>query len=162
MTDWSARVELDKALSLDQVENLHQAIDAGVTVDTERGRTEVHVTISTGTLRQAADEAIRTVGAATKTASIPAQLIRLEVMTLDDVKYIVPDLVGYAGAAEMLGVSRQRVRELDGVVKGTARHPQFPKAVSRPATGPLFDRKQIEEFKAGWQRRTGRPPKGTQ
>lgn len=158
MADWSARIELDQAITVEQAETLHDAIDATISSDAGRGRTVVHVTVAASTLRQAADDAIRSVAAAAKQAGLTVRPIRAEVMDADDVPYVVPALVNYAEAGQILGVTRQRVRELDGVVENVGRHPDFPQAVARPASGALFDQADIERFKAAWQRRKGRPP----
>ena len=56
-------------------------------------------------------------------------------------------------------MSRQRVRELDGMAekegRPIARHADFPAAVTRPPTGALFDRAEIVAFGAAWERPRG-------
>ena len=111
-------------------------------------------------------DAAGTVGRAAAAAmGVTATPVRVEVMPLGDLPFLLPaELVGYAEAATLLGVSRQRVRELDGMAekegRPIARHADFPAAVTRPPTGALFDRAEIVAFGAAWERRVGRPPKG--
>jgi hypothetical protein len=65
-----------------------------------------------------------------------------------------PDIVGAAEAAEILGVSRQRVHQL------LRENPRFPEPLYRlRGTGPLWVRAGIEAFTRRWERKPGRPPK---
>ncbi len=64
-----------------------------------------------------------------------------------------PDLVSGPEAAEVLGVSRQRLYEL------AARHRGFPEPLYRLRVGPLWVRSAIEAFAQRWDRKPGRPPK---
>lgn len=50
------------------------------------------------------------------------------------------DLIGYAEAAPILGVTRQGVRYL------AENDRQFPKPVSRPLIGPVYLRSHIEAY----------------
>lgn len=62
-------------------------------------------------------------------------------------------LAGVAEAAEILGVSRQRVAEI------RKDHGEFPAPVADLKSGPVWDRVEIERFERGWERkRTGRKP----
>lgn len=175
MADWTARVEVDQALTLRQVEQLHEHTAAVVTTDGDRHRTGLRFEVSAGSLRQASDKAIREAGAAVTAAGVSAVPVRVEVMPLGDLAYLLPtDLVTYVEIAEILGgdqpLSRQRVRELDGVATRRdphtgetvpiARHPDFPHAVVRGHGVALFDRTEIQAFADSWERRVGRPPKG--
>ncbi|GAA5076613.1 putative DNA-binding transcriptional regulator AlpA [Thermocatellispora tengchongensis] len=60
------------------------------------------------------------------------------------------DLVSAAEAAEILGVSRQRVHQL-------ADRDDFPRPRYELATGKLWTRADITEFNKRWERKTGRP-----
>jgi hypothetical protein len=65
-------------------------------------------------------------------------------------KPTLPDLVSSVEAAEILGVSRQRVSEL-------RRRKDFPEPVYELRTGPLWIRAGIERFNERWDRKPGRP-----
>jgi hypothetical protein len=62
-----------------------------------------------------------------------------------------PPLASAADAAEILGVSRQRVHQL------AASNTRFPAPVARVGTGPLWTVPAIEHFARTWERRPGRP-----
>jgi hypothetical protein len=70
---------------------------------------------------------------------------------LDEPNY--PDLVSSAEAAEILGVTRQRVHQLH------RDHPEFPTPLYELRTGPLWVRAGIEGFGRRWTRKPGRPSK---
>ncbi|MGH3807602.1 MAG: hypothetical protein ACRDRU_13460 [Pseudonocardiaceae bacterium] len=61
-----------------------------------------------------------------------------------------PPLASAADAAEILGVSRQRVHQL------AASNTRFPAPVARVGTGPLWTVPAIEHFARVWDRRPGR------
>lgn len=66
-------------------------------------------------------------------------------------------LAGRAEAAEILGVSLQRVNQLRDA------HKDFPRPVADLKCGPVWDRTELETWERGWNRkRTGRPQKETQ
>jgi hypothetical protein len=65
----------------------------------------------------------------------------------------VPEIVSAVEAAEILGVSRQRVHQLED------KHPRFPAPLYRLRTGPLWTRAAIEWFDSTWERKPGRPAK---
>lgn len=65
----------------------------------------------------------------------------------------MPTLVSATGAAEILGVQRQRVHQL---YKNNSR---FPAPLVQLATGPVWDEKAIEWFNSIWERKAGRPTK---
>lgn len=62
-------------------------------------------------------------------------------------------LMGQHEVAEFLGVSNQRVGQLD------KQHKDFPPPVARLACGPVWLAADIERFLASWDRRTGRRKK---
>jgi hypothetical protein len=62
-----------------------------------------------------------------------------------------PELASAADAAEILGVSRQRVHQL------AASNTRFPAPIARVATGPLWTVPAIEHFAEVWERKPGRP-----
>lgn len=65
----------------------------------------------------------------------------------------VPEIVSAVEAAEILGVSRQRVHQLQD------KHPQFPAPLYQLRTGALWTRSAIEWFDSIWERKSGRPAK---
>jgi hypothetical protein len=85
------------------------------------------------------------------------QVVAVEVMTfLEQDRQLaqpsMPELVGVAEVAEVLGVSRQRASELRG-------RPGFPSPVADLASGPVWSRPSLDRFVETWERRAGRPPK---
>lgn len=64
----------------------------------------------------------------------------------------VPELAGLAEVAAILGVSKQRVREL-------AERENFPPPVARLSGGAIYLKSAIEAFNDHWGRKPGRPGK---
>jgi hypothetical protein len=64
----------------------------------------------------------------------------------------LPEIVSAVEAAQILGVSRQRVHQL------VAEHPGFPPPLVRLGAGPIWLAPTIRAFAASWERRPGRPP----
>ena len=63
-----------------------------------------------------------------------------------------PELVGVSEVAEVLGVSRQRVNELDRLAqRPTTRNP-FPEPIARLRAGPVWDKRDVD----AWQERRSR------
>ncbi len=65
-------------------------------------------------------------------------------------RLVVPELAGLAEVAAILGVSKQRVREL------TERE-DFPPPVARLSGGAIYVRSAVEVFNNYWNRKPGRP-----
>lgn len=63
----------------------------------------------------------------------------------------LPELVDVTEIASMLGVSRQRAREL------AARDDYFPPPVARLSGRPVYSKPSIEAFGRWWSRTPGRP-----
>src|SRR5215469_12482681 len=63
----------------------------------------------------------------------------------------VPELAGLAEVAAILGVSKQRVREL------AERDDTFPLPVAQLASGAIYLKAMVEEFNKRWSRRPGHP-----
>lgn len=61
-----------------------------------------------------------------------------------------PDIVSAAEAADILGISRQRLHQL-------RRHRRFPAPLYQLRTGPLWTRDAIMWFASVWDRKPGRP-----
>lgn len=82
-------------------------------------------------------------------------IVSLEVMTVEEQGRrlelpSLPSLVGVSEAAEILGVSKQRVSELH-------RDSRLPPTVADLAAGPVWVKNQIAAFVDRWQRKPGRP-----
>lgn len=63
-----------------------------------------------------------------------------------------PELLAATDVAELLGVSRQRVWQLQ-------ERPEFPEPYVRLGSGPVWTRPAIERFAESWERKPGRPAK---
>jgi len=63
------------------------------------------------------------------------------------------ELVGYAQIARILGVSRQRARQVAQTAEG------FPQVAVMVVSGPQYDRAEVETWAATRERRPGRPRK---
>lgn len=89
-------------------------------------------------------------------ADMPASVVDLRVTTPEQfeaeaLRPDFPELASAADAAEILGVSRQRVHQL------AASNTHFPAPIGRVATGPLWTVPAIEHFAEVWERKPGRP-----
>lgn len=79
-----------------------------------------------------------------------AEVVRYDVLDADNREPQLPEMVGVAEVAAMLGVSRQRVSAL------TRSHGDFPAPLIELAAGPVWLRSAIESFEERWERRPGR------
>jgi predicted DNA-binding transcriptional regulator AlpA len=100
-------------------------------------------------------EVFRKAGAAAMAPEWPVVLF--EILDDDEAERqasapIVPELVGVAEIAELVGVSRQRVSTL-------AQKHGFPAPVAVLAAGPVWTRSSIGHWVENWPRKAGRPPK---
>jgi hypothetical protein len=71
-------------------------------------------------------------------------------MNDEDAQSALPELAGMAEVASILGVSRQRVREL-------ATRDDFPSPVAQLSGGTVYMKWMIEAFSSYWTRKPGRP-----
>jgi hypothetical protein len=116
------------------------------------------VTISAGGPREAADEGVRIIEQwAIKTGMPLWPPVRIEALRQDILgeeleRSSLPDLVSAAEAADILGVTPQRVHQL------AVEHEGFPVAAYELRVGRLWLRAAIEAF-AKRKRRPGRPPR---
>jgi hypothetical protein len=79
------------------------------------------------------------------------EAVRQDVLDAETERPTLPALVSAPEAAELLGVSAQRVHEL------ATGHATFPEAVYELRTGKLWLRDAIIAFGQRWERRPGRP-----
>jgi hypothetical protein len=80
------------------------------------------------------------------------EAVRQDVLDAENARPTLPELASVPEAAEILGVSPQRVREL------AATNPGFPEPMYELRTGKLWLRDAIDAF-ARRDRKPGRPPK---
>ncbi len=84
---------------------------------------------------------------------VRVEAVRQDVLDEQLARPNYPDLVSGPEAAELLGVSRQRLWRL------TQERPDFPRPLYRLRVGPLWIRSGIEAFAQRWERKPGRPRK---
>ncbi len=84
---------------------------------------------------------------------VRAEAVRQDVLDAENARPTLPELVSVPEAAEILGVSPQRVHEL---VKANS---SFPEPMYELRTGKLWLRQAIESFAQCWDRKPGRPRK---
>ena len=85
---------------------------------------------------------------------VRAEAIRQDVLDAENGRLTLPELVSAPEAAEILGVSSQRVHELAAGKAG------FPEPLYELRTGKLWLRDAIDAFGRRWERKPGRPSKG--
>lgn len=116
----------------------------------------VQLTVEAATARQAIDTALKAATAACRDASVNTTVVGVELLTEDEQERrlaspVIPDLVGLSEVGEILGVSKQRAGQL-------ADTDDFPTAVARLKSGPVFVAEQVRGFGAR-RKGTGRPHK---
>jgi hypothetical protein len=82
---------------------------------------------------------------------VRAEAIRQDVLDAENSRPTLPELVSAPEAAEILGVSSQRLHELATGKAG------FPEPIYELRTGKLWLRDAIEAFGHRWERKPGRP-----
>jgi predicted DNA-binding transcriptional regulator AlpA len=129
-----------------------EQLNAGVMVDTAINLLTAVYQVTAPTLRRATDEALRS-ARALPVKPTGLQVYRIEDWIAEQENPTPQDLVGATEAAQLLGVSRQRVGQL-------AQRPDFPAPVARISAGPVWTRASVDAFMDGWMRKiTGRPRK---
>lgn len=124
-----------------------------------RARGRSPFTVTTGTAQHAASLGVYKADFLRAEVGLPAwPLVRLEVVDADiqraeQAVSNFPDLVGAQEAADLLGVSRQRLYQLraDG---------RFPEPMIELAATPVWLRAAVEQWVERWDRRPGRPAAG--
>lgn len=82
---------------------------------------------------------------------VRAEAVRQDVLEAENARPTLPELVSVPEAAQILGVSQQRVRELAGT------NSSFPEPMYELRTGKLWLRDAIDKFAQRWERKPGRP-----
>jgi hypothetical protein len=107
--------------------------------------------------RSAADMGAALIEARAAEAGLPGwpvvrlEALRQDVLDAENERPTLPALVSAPEAAEILGVSAQRVHEL------AAANPRFPEAAYELRTGRLWLRDAVVVFGRRWERKPGRP-----
>ena len=163
MTHWHISVEHLHQVDDNTVQQVSEALlDAGastVTTRWDRGTISVSFTVEATTLRQATEAGQRRAREIMRAAGVTGPAVRYEQITDEQLEIelrqpTLPELVGVTEAAAILGVSRQRVAQLEKA------HDDFPARVADLASGPVYTADSIRAFNERWERkRTGRPPK---
>jgi hypothetical protein len=83
--------------------------------------------------------------------TVRVEAVREDVLERENARPTLPDLVSTPEAAEILGVTAQRLREL------AAGNRDFPEAVYELKAGKLWLRDAIAAFAERWDRKPGRP-----
>ena len=157
---WSAYVELAARdvpePVIDQIHE-HLADHYPAVGYAPNGNLSVQLSIDAATARQATDAALKTITATAKQHQITSNVLGVEVITEDELdrridEPAVPALVGISEVAAMFGVVRQRAVQL-------AAREDFPPAVARLKSGPVFVKDQVVAFGKRWSRTNGRPRK---
>lgn len=108
----------------------------------------------------ALEAARNTLRRATSKLGLPAWTVTAaEVLTYDEQDRrlsipVLPELIGNAEIAELLGVSKARVSQLRSLAG-------FPTPAAQLASGPVYTRPSIQRFLDEWKREPGRPSKTT-
>jgi hypothetical protein len=82
---------------------------------------------------------------------VRVEVVREDVLDEDNERSNWPDLVSAPEAAEILGVTPQRVHVL------AAQNKRFPRPVYELRSGKIWTRAAIERFNETWERKPGRP-----
>lgn len=144
----------------EQLAPLAEALPGFGIVVSDQQRIRAEMTVDGSTLRQATDAALRVARDVHQAGLLRlGQPTQLRVLPLDDYDAELrrppeQELIGYTEAAEILGVSPQRVAQL------ARERQEFPAPIATPAMGAIFTRTSVQEF-AKLPRKGGRPPKTT-
>lgn len=165
-TTWTAQLScIAPELSEDRRLDIVEELAANAVYDSNTGQLVLTFEVEGATLRQAADAAVRTAGAA-----VGSKPTRILVMPTDDFiaelsKPAAQDLVGLREIATQFGVSSQRAHQIIQIGPLPDGQPGFPDPVSRLASGPIFTKASVDAFEERWapfraRRSGGFPRKG--
>ncbi len=135
---------------LDGLIDHHPAVGA-----TPQGRVTSLMTIAAADPVEATSIALDAESAAAAAATLDGRVTAVVVAdaaTPDgEATWVRTPLLGYTEVGKLLGVSRQRAKQL------ADDHPAFPPASARADRGPLYEEVAIKAFKDTWKRKVGRP-----
>ena len=158
MRDWRIEFTYDASPSNRETEELFDRVESALEqCDGVAGNGPDGFTIAVYVRERSADAALD------QARGLVAGLVDFDVVGIDVLHEPIfirrseipsyPEIVSAVEAAEMLGVSRQRVHQL------YADNEQFPTALYHLKTGPLWVKGTIEHFAKVWERKPGRPKK---
>lgn len=158
--DWTVSIEVAGDLAAEQVdlERVDALADYHAVTTAARRRYGAQFDVHAPTAERATEAALSTFCAAAHKVGLPGwPVVHVELMMVDDQQAALeepafPDVLGVTEAAQMLGVSRQRLAQLEG-------RRDFPEPMVRLAAGPGVAASSIEGFERRWDRRPGRPTK---
>lgn len=159
--EWNVDFTLVDRPSDDELIALGERLDEGGYDTSVSGLADGLWSVSVGVNADDPFEAARKARATLRAAGLDVRrAIGLEALTLDEMERRnaipnYPDIVSTVEAAEVLGVSRQRVHQL------WRDHADFPEPLYELSTGPLWVRTGIEQFAKRWDRRPGRRRKAS-
>lgn len=127
----------------------------GAAIGVSNNWTSAHVTmtIRAADLISAAEKALSIIKGIHSIKNISAEDVRVvtpERLDAENAEPIFPPVVGYAEIAQMIGISRQRVRQLSNT-------PKFPHPVIKTSQGPLYNQYAIELWAETRDTKPGRP-----
>ena len=135
--------------------------DHGAAIAVDQDGTGFHITLSIDNTRSAIsaiEQAMKLVRAAATEAQLPRWSAHsVEALTYEEqdrqlAEPVLPELLGTAELAQMLGVSKTRVGQLRD-------HDLFPHPVAQLASGPVYTLPSVSRFADNWKRSPGRPAK---
>lgn len=123
-------------------------------------RWDARISVKAATIEIAEHDAGVLIGAAVVAAELPRywpvvvwESIREDVLAERLATPSLPDLVSGPEAAEILGVSNQRLHQL------AVTHPDFPEPVYKLRAASVWLKAAVVKFNAEWERKPGRPRK---
>lgn len=162
VTRWAAFVEVDHdSPSGKQLARVTRSLPGfGITIhNAETGRLQMQMQLDASTIRLATEVALRTAREAMLAAFDTVLAIRSiralpEEDYLREIEHPAPsELMGPHEIAEYLGVSKQRVYDLQRT------NSRFPSPIAHLAAGPVFTHESVEAFSRNWERKGGRQKK---
>lgn len=160
MSEWTVRVTIATPAVLNEQDlealaDLADKDDASVSTRSDGPGYTVTVDVEAHDLLAAGRTGV-SFARSTAGANFPGTVVDLRVTTPEqyEAEALRPDfppLASASDAAEILGVSRQRVHQL------AASNTRFPAPIARVGSGPLWTVPAIEHFDRIWERKPGRP-----
>ena len=156
MTEWSVSIDAAGPANPDEdlADHLVEALASHhVAVSVGNGYVSARLDVTAETEAEGITHARELLRAALAAVGHDLQVLAVSAQTvLEQEKQLaqsnVPELLGVAEVAEALGVSKQRVSELE-------ESERFPAPLVRLRAGPIWSRTAIARFLRDWERRPG-------
>ncbi|MGV9803087.1 hypothetical protein ACWDTP_34035 [Mycobacterium sp. NPDC003449] len=149
---WTVQLScIAPGLSEDRRLDIVEELSANAVYDSETGKLVLTFEVTGATLRQAADEALRTAGAAVGTKPTRIRIMPTEDFIAELSAPGAQDLVGLREIAAQFGVSSQRAHQITQIETMPDGQPGFPEPVSRLASGPIFTKASVDAFAERWE-----------